>query len=882
MVFRFKALAFFLSLFYFMHSYAALTKIEAENRAKQFSDVHYVLGFNFSEAQHDSVKDNSASAEGALYSGRVHIAFNVTSNPSELENEFFLDFKALPNGQVSQVFINDSLETAVRWDKKEGKLYLSSGLLQLGKENTIDLTFVNNFTHQGHGVHRAVDEKDKEVYLYTKFEPYSANELFPLFDQPDLKANFEVNVEVPNHWKVVSNTRETVVKQTTQQTNTWFFPQSQKFSTYLFMLAAGPFQVWESDKGHIPLRLFARKSIADDVVPQEWFDATVASFEFYENRFGAYPFKKYDQVIVPDFSAGAMENVAAVTFTENYAHNKNMTPSVRTKLVKVIAHEMAHMWFGDLVTMKWWDDLWLNESFATFCAFYFSNQHVEQLNLVANPWQTFFDLYKTRAYSEDDYQTTHPIVGNVPDTNAANSVFDGITYGKGASALKQLAYYIGEDVFFEGAKQYLDKFRFQNATREDFISTLSKVSGVDLSDWDETWLGNQGTDKVKVIFSSQNGKISNLTLYPLPANANQKPRTHKTQVGLYGYNDHGAIVLKETIPVTYSNQPVELSEAIGKEAPVFAFANTDDYDFSQSFMDLDTFQSMSKVFGQISDENVQLQLFYSFVLMVVHSELPARDLINLILETEITDTESYVLSNFHKYLGELLKYVTVPERQIFNDKISNHLYEKFLAAEAGSSIQTYLFNWFLSFKLSEKNVAIVVHLLKDEEQKSALKVTSWNLITALAKVNYPNIKNLIEEESLLSPNHSSQLFAEMAIATSENKRFWFNELTTFGQYMTIDTRNLVNSVFHDIFNESLTEFVESDYLDMFLKLSQQNEANQKLTYLAGLYPLNSSEGFDAYAREFLSMNKDTIPFDARRKILERIEDSERMHQARTL
>jgi len=882
MIFKPKVIAFILSLFYLINSYAALTQEEAEKRAKQFSDIDYVLGFNFTQAEYNSDTDNTPNADNALYSGRVHISFQVTSHSSILDDEFFLDFRSLPHGAVKNVLINGQSST-VRWDKKEGKLYLASKMLNPGTQNTVDLTFINSFTHQGQGLHRAVDETDREVYLYTNFEPYDANELFPLFDQPNLKARYTVNVEVPNKWEVISNTRETAIQQTSIDTKTWFFPQSQKFSTYLFMLAAGPFTVWESNKGHIPSRLFARKSIETQVVPQEWFDATATAFEFYESKFGAYPFKKYDQVLVPDFAAGAMENVAAVTFAEkSYANNQNLSLASRTNLVKVIAHEMAHMWFGDLVTMKWWDDLWLNESFATFCATYFSEKYKSELNLVENPWQGFFDRYKTWGYTEDNYQTSHPIVSNVVNTDAANSVFDGITYGKGASLLRQLAYYIGEDTFFDGVKQYLDKFHFQNATREDFINTLSDVSGIDLSEWDETWLGNQGTDRVKVTFSASNGKISSLVLHPLPADPLQKPRTHKTQIGLYGYDDNGHIVLKETFPVIYSGESVEISEAIGKEEPVFVFANTHDYDFSLPVVNLTDFQKIDKVFGQISDEFVQLQLFYSFWSMVEHADLPARNLIDLVLKTDIADADSYVLSSFRKYLQKSLKYAPLDERAVLNHKISSRLYSKALAADAGSPLQSSLFSWFLSFPPSENMVSVIVNLLSGHTSISGLNVSNWSLITALAKANYSGVQQIIDEAAASNPNSYDALLAQVSIANVQNKKKWFNKLTEFGQYMTINTRFVVDINFHDAVDDSLTAFVEDEYLDVFLNLSKQNESNKKLTYLAGLYPINTSEGFDQHAREFLEQHKDEIPFDARRKILENIENSERMHRARLL
>ncbi len=288
--------------------------------------------------------------------------------------------------------------------------------------------------------------------------------LFPCFDQPDLKAVYSLKADAPADWRVISTAGEEKTEVSGAR-KTWTFAKTQKLSTYVFSVHAGPYHVWTSSAGAIPLRLFARESLAKYVPAGEWLELTRQGLDFYGAYFDLpYPFKKYDQILVPDFNEGAMENVGAVTFGERYVSRSTQTLEEREETADTILHEMAHMWFGDLVTMKWWNGLWLNESFAT----YMSALAQSRATRYTRSWQSFFAAEKQWAYETDQRATTHPIEGDVADTGHAFADFDGITYGKGASVLKQLAYLLGEEKFRDGVRLYLKEHAYGNAEEKDF------------------------------------------------------------------------------------------------------------------------------------------------------------------------------------------------------------------------------------------------------------------------------------------------------------------------------------------------------------------------------------------------------------------------------
>ncbi len=310
---------------------------------------------------------------------------------------------------------------------------------------------------------------DGGVYLYSDLETSDAHRVYACFDQPDLKATFEFTVTVPAGWRVISNMAPDVTGEPRagQGTARWHFPPSPLMSTYITAVAAGPYHEVRAEHDGIPLGLYCRQSLAQYLDPDEIFEVTRQGFDFFHQAFGIrYPFGKYDQLFVPEYKAGAMENAGCVTFLEDYLFRSRVTDFRRQSRATTILHEMAHMWFGDLVTMRWWDDLWLNESFATWAS------QLAQAEATRWPgaWTSFAQLEKAWAYRQDQLPSTHPIAADVPDIEAVEVNFDGITYAKGAAVLKQLVAYVGLDNFLAGLRRYFGRYAWSNATLGDLLA----------------------------------------------------------------------------------------------------------------------------------------------------------------------------------------------------------------------------------------------------------------------------------------------------------------------------------------------------------------------------------------------------------------------------
>ena len=371
------------------------------------------------------------------------------------------------------------------------------------------------YMNTGEGLHRFVDPVDNEVYLYTQFEVPDSRRMFAVFEQPDLKASFTFTVTAPSHWDVVSNSPTPVPVETIPGADggarsVWEFTPTPRLSSYVTALIAGPYQSVRSEvtsaAGKVtPLGIFARKSLMQYLDADNIFELTRQGFEFFEAQFGCpYPFEKYDQLFVPEFNAGAMENAGAVTILEGYVFRGKVTDAQVERRAITVLHELAHMWFGDLVTMRWWNDLWLNESFAEYMSHLAAVENTE----FGHAWTTFASVEKSWAYRQDQLPTTHPIFAEINDLQDVEVNFDGITYAKGASVLRQLVAWVGPEQFMSGVREYFSKHAWQNTELSDLMAELEKASGRDLERWGQLWLETAGVNTLTPeISASADGTI---------------------------------------------------------------------------------------------------------------------------------------------------------------------------------------------------------------------------------------------------------------------------------------------------------------------------------------------------------------------------------------
>ena len=744
-----------------------LTQDEAQKRGQRVSDVRYTL-------------DLSIDGKETHFAGKNVIEFKLSDRKENLT----LDFA---DGEILSLSVND-----VRIAKpiyNQIFITLPAELLNKG-DNHVVINYRHTYNQDGSGLYRAQDPEDGESYIYTDFEPYYANLFMPCFDQPDLKASYQLTVTAPEKWQVVSSTREDIAIPAKDGRKTWFFPESFKFSTYLISLHAGPYKVWTDTSGKIPLRLFARKALAKYVKAEEWFTITKQGFAFYNDFFSYnYPFQKYDQVIVPDFNFGAMENVAAVTFAEKYVSRGEETNEDRENRANTILHEMAHMWFGNLVTMRWWNDLWLNESFATYMAM----RAVREATEFKQATVSFSLDEKAWAYWEDQLVTTHPIEADVPDTAQAFNNFDGITYGKGASVLKQLAYYIGDENFKNGIRRYFKKHEYGNAELKDFMTSLTDTSKVDLASWQQEWLRTSGVNTFTPNYRCENGKIHDLRIFQSTTQTPPILRHHRIELGLF-YLEKGKVVLKNTLPILVAGAETQVLAAEGESCPDLLFANQSDYAYVKVKFDDRSLSTILKHLHAIEDTMTRSMLWQSLWNMVTDADLPLLTYLTLVndhLEKEPETKNIYkVLETVHgrrTYSMSALYYSAQ-----MSEKKQNHLQQfakleelflqQALAAQPGSDRQRVWFDGFTKAAMSEKSIEKLAQLIAGNLKVPGLNLDQdrrWTILNTLSRAGHPQVTSLIAREKKRDVSHTGAqmaVSAEAALPSLKTKQLWFEKL----------------------------------------------------------------------------------------------------------
>lgn len=715
-----------------------LTWEHARARAARISGVIYDLEFQL-------------DGEAPDYTGRVTIAFRLSDVRGDLTVDFF-------GGAVSGVQINGrahGVSHTGRDDDVSGDmtvtyngffLSLPARSLRSGM-NTVDIAFSHPYSSDGSGLYRFEDPVDGRVYLYTDFQPYDQNRLFPSFDQPDLKARYSTQVTVPANWQVVSIVSESGITDQGDR-RLWTFPQSVPISTYIYALHAGDYQRWESNAGDIPLRLYARASLAEYVYPEDWFVPTRQGFAFFQQYFDIpYPFGKYDQVIVPHFNAGAMENVGAVTFTERLLRRGTVTRADRRSLASIILHEMAHMWFGNLVTMDWWNGLWLNESFATFMA---TLAMVEATEFTEGRQDAF--RRTTYAYRADERDTTHPIELPVPDTDAAFANFDAITYSKGAATLSQLNYLVGPEVFRRGVNEYLSSHTYGNTTIEEFLGAISEAAGQDLTGWAADWLHEPGTNGIEIEFECEDGAITMLELTQTAPPAWPTLRTHRTQLGFYDF-DNGDVGMR-LLPVTYSGEHTEVTVSPGEPCPDLIYANHGDWDFARADLDAGTITMLRDHLNDFDDALLRSMLWHGVYEMVLYRRLIPEGFIDFTLSNldsekvdDVTRMALRALQRAWSYLQRLEQDDTT--RIEVGMRIEEFLWQAFQDSKPGSDRQLLMFDNYVRAATSNPGLERLAGLYGESSLPEGFVFDQdrrWNVLERLSGFDYPGVERLLNTE----------------------------------------------------------------------------------------------------------------------------------------
>ncbi|WP_414944957.1 aminopeptidase N [Amycolatopsis sp. cmx-11-32] len=715
----------------------------------------------------------------------------------------------------------------------------------LAESNELVVDAVCRYMNTGEGLHRFVDPVDDGVYLYTQFETADAKRMFACFDQPDLKSVYRLTVIAPQDWKVISNALVESADETPEGAVRTVFAVSERISTYLVALIAGPYSEWRDEHsdelGTIPLGIYCRSSLAEHMDADKLFTETKQGFAFYHEKFATpYPFSKYDQLFVPEFNAGAMENAGAVTFLEDYVFRSRVTRYAYERRAETLLHEMAHMWFGDLVTMRWWDDLWLNESFATFASVLAQAEATEY----KNAWTSFANIEKSWAYRQDQLPSTHPIAADIVDLHAVEVNFDGITYAKGASVLKQLVAYVGLDHFLEGLKVYFGKHAWGNATLADLLGALEEASGRDLSWWSAQWLETTGLNSLSPRYEI--GADGAYTAFAV-TQTGAKPgagelRTHRVAVGVYDEDENGKIVRKHRVELDVDGERTEVPELVGLPAGKLVLVNDDDLTYCTMRLDPASLTTLIDRIADITDPLPRTLCWSAAWEMTREAELKARDFVTLVQRGVHTETEVGVVQRLLLQAQTALN--SYANKAWAADKgwpeFSSRLLELAQGAEAGSDHQLAFVNSLAGCVLDEKTLQIIAGWLDGTAPLAGLTVDTdlrWRLLQALVahgKAENPEIDAELAKDDTAAGRRQAERSRALR-PTDEAKADAWERAVYDDELPNAVSDSLITGFSHPGQKHLLGDYV-TRYFDVIDEVWQRRSSERAQPTVVGLYP----------------------------------------------
>ncbi|MEU2034188.1 aminopeptidase N [Nocardia amamiensis] len=807
-----------------------LTREQAIERASTVSVENYRIELDLT--------DGAGKPGEQTFFSRSTVTFTATPGAST-----FVDIVA--RGVRSAVLNGAALDVS-GYDES-----LGIALSDLAERNELVVEAECEYSNTGEGLHRFVDPTDDAVYLYSQFETADAKRMFACFDQPDLKASFDLAVTAPADWQVVSNSA--VVETLAADPGKHVFRTTPRMSTYLVALIAGPYARWTDvytdEHGSIPLGLYCRASLAEYMDAERLFTETKQGFGFYHGNFGVpYAFGKYDQLFVPEFNAGAMENAGAVTFLEDYVFRSKVTRASYERRAETVLHEMAHMWFGDLVTMKWWDDLWLNESFATFASVLCQSEATEY----ANAWTTFANVEKSWAYRQDQLPSTHPIAADIPDLAAVEVNFDGITYAKGASVLKQLVAYVGLEPFLAGLRAYFAEHAYGNATFDDLLAALEKSSGRDLSTWGAQWLKTTGLNILRPDFEvDAEGRFSSFAVVQEGAQPGAgERRVHRLAIGVYDDQDGKLVRTKRVELDLDATERTEVPELVGVPRGQFVLVNDDDLTYCSIRLDAGSLDVLVNRIADIAEPLPRTLAWSAAWEMTRQAEFRARDFVALVQRGVGAETEIGVVQRLLMQANLTLGSYADPawaDATGWPD-YANRLLELAREAESGSDHQLAFVNALTGAKLSDWHTEVLRELLDGDPAKvglAGLVVDTdlrWRLVSALAAAGEIDADGLetpvIDQELAGDPTAAGKRQAAAAATArpiAEVKEQAWTTVMRDDSVPNVTARSIVGGFAPPGQGDLLARYVER-YFAEIPNVWERRSSEVAQTVVVGLYP----------------------------------------------
>ncbi|MDT0306441.1 aminopeptidase N [Streptomyces sp. DSM 44917] len=618
----------------------------------------------------------------------------------------------------------------------------------LAAENELVVDAACAYSRTGEGLHHFQDPEDGETYLYTQYEPADARRVFANFEQPDLKAPFTFRITAPAQWTVLSNGAETAREELADGSATRHFAPTRPIATYITAVLAGPYHrvtgvyrrsLEDGTELEIPLGALCRKGLARHFDAQEIFDLTRRGFDFFHEHFGfPYPFGKYDQAFVPEYNLGAMENPGLVTFREEYVFRGRTTRAAHQGRANTLLHEMAHMWFGDLVTMEWWDDLWLKESFAD----YMGALSLVESTRYTEGWITFATSRKAWAYRADQLPSTHPVTADIGDLQDAKLNFDGITYTKGAAVLKQLVAYVGREAFLEGARRYFRRHAYGNTRLDDLLAVLAETSGRDLGAWAGKWLRTAGVNALTPeVISGADGLVSELAVTQDAPREHPVLRPHRVAIGLYRAPEAGGpLVRYARAEVDVDGPRTAVPELAGQPAPDLVLVNDEDLTYCKTRFDARSLDTLRARLGDVEDPLARALCWSALWNLTRDGLLPAREFLALVAEFAGAETEIGVLQMLHRWARSALEHYTAPgNREAAGAALASAALGELRRAEPGGDHQLAWARFFAASAVSDADFQLLSGLLAGTALIDGLEIDQelrWTLLEPLAAAGH--------------------------------------------------------------------------------------------------------------------------------------------------
>ncbi|MEE2032493.1 aminopeptidase N [Rhodococcus chondri] len=763
-------------------------------------------------------------------------------------------------------FLGDSVETVTVNGNRIPVVYDGSRIAVsgLGEINVVTVAATGRYSRSGEGLHRFVDPVDDETYLYTQYEPADARRVFACFEQPDLKAPFTFTVTAPEHWRILSNQAIEQHRRAEGHRTVTFAP-TLPISTYITAIVAGPYHraesTWTRHDLTVPLQVFCRASLAEHLDADEILTITAQGMDFYADHFDyPYPFGKYDQVFVPEYNLGAMENPGCVTFTEAYVFRGAATAAQHQARANTILHEMAHMWFGDLVTMKWWDDLWLKESFADYMGSLVSAEATE----FTDAWVAFANRRKAWAYLQDQLPTTHPIVADIVDLEAAKLNFDGITYAKGASVLKQLVAYVGRDAFFEGARRYFRAHAYGNTTLADLLTELSATSGRDLTEWAHAWLQTSGVSTVSLEPATDGG-------YDI---VQTDPRPHRLAVGLYDVDAAGDLVRTRRIELDITDARTRLD----LPAAPLTLLNDDDLTYAKVRLDERSLATVDASLDRVRDPLARGLIWSALWNATRDGELAASRYLSMAQRFSRTETNAALLTAVLSNAPTAIEhYLPPPARPAARAAWLEAVWDALHAAAPSSGAQLAFARAVAAAAAMDEHRATDIRAVLDGAAPDGLALDPdlrWSLWTALAATGYADESDLDDELSRddTATGRTAHLRALAARPRAEVKAHAWASI--FADHtLTNDQLDATIAGFRAGSRRELTSPYDADYFAVLRETWTERSIEIARRIVLGLFPdTGSLDAVDGW----LATNTDA-PAALRRLVIE-----QRDHLARDL